>query len=371
MQDSTRGPGNLLVLLHRLAHRQHENFTTESVAHLLGYLLDREPRAAGRVLDWMTNSSFFSQRNAGEPLSIRTRVYDAEHGVPDIRIESVDIDVIIEVKLDDGLTFDQANAYSKLLAKGGRRRRRLVALTGATPFEPLPKGTVVKIWGDLGVRLLKETSESSSDLTHHLVDQLVGLLNNLNLMPLQVRSQLSKTLQEHREWAKANPDETSITGDRIRSIERLSGMPHSGPLRNLLLQMERVLAKASCVKSHKFDSGPSQNEPWIGFNVNDMAYFFAVYLDEPERIYLERYRQGVDPRSFDGSFGSLDQSMPNGLARWYAELDLLELGLAFFDADEVEQERKLAAFFERAFAFGERLPTVSRRTGLTDVLESK
>jgi hypothetical protein len=90
--------------------------------------------------------------------------------------------------------------------------------------------------------------------------------------------------------------------------------------------MERVLAKAGGVTSYKFDSGPSTDEPWIRFNVNDMAYFFAVYLDEPERIYLERYHHGVDPRSFDGSFGSLDPSTPNGLARWYASSISWNLG---------------------------------------------
>jgi hypothetical protein len=359
----TRGPGNLLVLLHPLAHRQQENFTTESLAHLLEYLLDREPGAAGRVLDWLTNSSFFSLRNAGETPSIRTQAYAAEHGIPDIRIESDEIDVIIEVKLDDGLTFEQANAYATLLAKGGRRRQTLVALTGATPVERLPKGTVVRNWGDLGVMLRKETCESSSDLTHHLVNQFVGLLNHLNLMPRQVRSPLSKELQEHRRWADATPKEPSIFRGRIRSIETLSGMPHTEQLRNLLLQMERVLAKASGVKRYKLDSGPKMaDDPWIGFNVNDLTYFFYLPLNEPDRISLGRYPHDVDPRSFDGSFGSLGRSTPNGLAQWDAELDLLESGVAFFGADEVEQERTLAVFFERAFAFGERLPTRKPRT---------
>ena len=151
--------------------------------------------------------------------------------------------MIIEVKLDDCLTFEQADAYAELLEKSGRRSRRLVALTGATPSERLPKGTVVRNWGDLGVMLRKESGESSSDLTHHLVSQLVGLLNHLSLMPLQVRSPLSKALREHRQWADANPKELSITRCRARSIERLSGMPHLDPLRNLLLQMDRVWRK--------------------------------------------------------------------------------------------------------------------------------
>jgi hypothetical protein len=96
----------------------------------------------------------------------------------------------------------------------------------------------------------------------------------------------------------------------------------------------------------------------IGFNVNNFTYFFSVSLEEPEQISVDRYPHDVDRRSFDGSFGSLgDRSTPDGLAQWSVEFDLVELG--FFDADEVQQERMLGDFFERAFAFGERLPTVS------------
>ena len=129
--NPTSPPGNLLVLLYRLAHRQQENFTTVSAAHLLEYLLRAEPQAADRVLDWLTNSSFFSQRStAGKPLSIRTQAYTEQDGIPDIRIESDDIDVIIEVKLDGGLTFEQMDAYDGALAKGARRWQALVGLTG-------------------------------------------------------------------------------------------------------------------------------------------------------------------------------------------------------------------------------------------------
>lgn len=72
MQDPTRGPGNLLVLLYRLAPRQQENFTTESFAYLLQHLIDGEPPAAARVLDWLTDKKLhFSQRSSGGPLSGR------------------------------------------------------------------------------------------------------------------------------------------------------------------------------------------------------------------------------------------------------------------------------------------------------------
>lgn len=126
--------------------------------------------------------------------------------------------------------------------------------------------------------------------------------------------------------------------------------------------MDHVLEAANGVKTYRFDSGPNMAEPWIGFNVNDMAYFFAIPLDRPETLYLERYSRLVDPSSCDRSFGDLETETPGGVTRWYAELDLLDPGLGFGNADEIEQEGKLAAFFERAFAFGERLPTVSQTT---------
>lgn len=209
------------------------------------------------------------------------------------------------------------------------------------------------------MRLRDEARASESELTHHLVDQFAGLLNHLQLLPLQVRPRLSEALNAHRQWAEANPEQPSISRTRVRSIDRLKDMPHTEPLRNLLLQMDSVLARASGVKSCRFDSGPNMAEPWVGFNVNDMAYFFYVSLAEPEKTVLQRYRHGIDPSSFDGSLGGLEPTTPNGVTRWSAKLDLLDPGLAFFDADEVEQEKQVDAFFERAFAFGEGLRPLS------------
>ena len=61
MPDPRRINNNLLLLLYRLAHRQQENFTTESFAHLLQQLIEREPAVAARVLDWLTDhKSHFS-----------------------------------------------------------------------------------------------------------------------------------------------------------------------------------------------------------------------------------------------------------------------------------------------------------------------
>ena len=363
MADPRRINDNLLRLLYRLAHRQQENFTTESFAHLLQYLIDREPAAAARVIDWLADEKMhFSQRSSGGPLSVRTQDYTDQNGIPDIRIEADDVDVIVEVKLGGDLTFEQLDAYSKEL-KRERACPVLVALVGSAPTCKLPAGTRVRLWRDLGVQLRVEARSSESELTRYLIDQFADLLNHLNLMPLQVRSGLSNELSAHQQWAEANPEQPSLFTTRIKSIDRLNekDMPHTERLRQLLLQMEHVLKGASGVRRYRFDSGPNMDEPWIGFNINDMAYFFYVPLAQPETIYLQRYGHGVDPSSWDGSRGELETT-PAGITFWSEELDLLAPGLGFVEANEVIQEKMIKDFFERAFAFGETLrppPVVS------------
>ena len=143
-------------------------------------------------------------------------------------IEGKDFDVVLEVKLDGSLGAIQAQAYLDALRGRGQQGRRLVALLGSTPANKLPDDPVLKIatWGALGVELRKASASSNSEVVHHLIDQFIGLLNHLHLMPLQVRSGLSEELHAHREWASANPDKPSIFKKRISSIDRLRTMEH-------------------------------------------------------------------------------------------------------------------------------------------------
>jgi len=362
--DSARGADNLLVLLYQLAHRQQENFTTDSFAHLLQHLVVQEPLAAEQLLDWLTGSDLFSTRDSDQPLWIHTQAYTEEHGIPDLRIDADDLCVIVEVKLGSWLTLGQVEPYAKELARSGRPARALVGLTGYKPPNPLSDGErertwddlglVVRTWGELGSRLLVETTCPKSPVTTYLVDQFIGLLNYLHLMPFRVRSPLSEELQAHREWAEKNPEQPAVTRTRLNSLERLAVMQHTDDLRNLLLQMRSVLDGAPDVTSCRFDSGPGMAEPWIGFNFNGMAYFFYVPLGQPERITLQRYG-GFDSRSFDGSLGVLQPPAPGRPTRWRCTLDLSEDEGRFFSLVEVEQEKMLSDFFGEAFGFAERL----------------
>ena len=362
---STPGQDNLLVVLYRLAHRQQENFTTDSLTHLLRHLVEDEPSTAGRVLDWLTDTRWFSSRGSLDNLWIRTQIWAGENGIPDIRIEDEGRYVIVEVKLGSWLTLEQMEAYETELKGSGRTNTKLVALTGSEPPDPLPGVTRmrtwddlelnVRTWGELGSRLVQETSQSGSEVTKHLASQLAGFLGYLGLMPPPVPGPLFEELKKHRVWAKEHPDEPAVTRTRLRSLDRMREMPHTTSLYNLLQQMRSVLDATSGVETCGLDSAPYWAPPWIGFNINGMKYFFFVRLGEPDRVILQRYRGGVDPESFDGSMGELEPNAPGALVRWYDSLDLMADDGRFFDESRDDQLKQIGDFFTLAFAYAEGL----------------
>jgi len=348
---------NLLLALYRLAHRQQENFVTESFAHLLRHLLREEPDAAVHILTWLTEEGVFLRSDLDGPLKIGTQLATDEFGIPDLRVESDAVDVIVEVKLGSMITYEQVDAYRRELERKNRERRALVALLGYRPYGDLPEGTQIRTWGELGSKLSEEFATSGSDVTRYLVAQLLGLLNHLRLTPLKVRSRVSEGLLKHRAWADANPSLPAVTRTRLRSLRHLQTMEGCEPLFHLLMQMEHVLAHAEGVESVRFDSGPAGSWPWIGFNVNDLEFFFFLSLDNPEAVTVQRYRFGIDPDAFNGAFGELDLRSSN-VVRWFYTADLADPEVGYFEKDGSQQVQVLAKIFESGFRYGRALPPV-------------
>ena len=346
----------LFSRVYRLAHRQQENFTTEAFVHVLGELIHREPDAAVRFLDWLTDSDIFSTREGSAPLRLRSQAYTEEHGIPDVRIEAEDVDVIIEVKLDGGLTYTQADAYARQLEARGAERTALVALLGAPPLADLPPGMVVRTWGELGEQLLIETSNTDDLVAGYLAGEFAKLLNHLCLMPRQVRSALSEALDAHARWAEGNAGRPSVLRNRIGSIARLNEMEHCEPLKNILLQMEHVLQQHPDVEDFRLDSGPLGPEAWVGFNIDRMQYFFFLRLNEPETLTLDRYLRPVDPALPDVSKGRLVRPNSAGVTGWRTTLDLADPDVGYFGSTQTEQVAILTDFFRVSFAYAQRLP---------------
>jgi hypothetical protein len=350
-----RSSPNLLVLLYRLAHRQQENFVTEAFSHLLQHLLEYHPRVALSVLRWLTTPEAVAASDISAALTVRTQVVMQEFGIPDLRVEGPDLDMVIEVKLDSGISYEQAFAYRRELEARGRARRTLVALVGYPPAHELPPETHVRTWGELVLLLIAEAERTPGNVLDHLVEQFAGLLNYLHLTPLQVRSPISQGLLSHRAWADKNPDAQAVTRTRIKRIARLRDMPGCESLTQLLLQLDYVLRHSELVPgSYKFDSAPHMARPWIGFNLNDGDYFLFVSLNSPERITLQRYRGGVDPASFDGALGELD-IRADRIIRWRVSLDLCQLDPDFFTQPPTTQVKILSDFVENGLVYGQTL----------------
>jgi hypothetical protein len=138
--------------------------------------LDGVPFAVERRVGCFDEVSAAAREDLSRTVDQR-QVRTEEFGIPDISIQTSDLDVLVEVKLGGGLTHLQADAYARALVYRGHTHQVLVALTGFPPLYEMPEGTIVRIWGDLGSQLLHAT-EHSDPVTQHLVEQLVGLLNS-------------------------------------------------------------------------------------------------------------------------------------------------------------------------------------------------
>ena len=74
---------NLFLNLHRWAHRQDENFKTDSLAFLLRQAIAKEPRLAERLLDQLTGMSW-ERELSRHPVSVETQ----HHTVRPKRLEA-------------------------------------------------------------------------------------------------------------------------------------------------------------------------------------------------------------------------------------------------------------------------------------------
>ena len=377
MNDPGIVADNQLVRLFRLAHRQQENYTTEAFAHVLRYLIAHEASIAAEALDWLTGTEAFSTAGvASDSLAVETQCHSEDCGIPDVRIQSDSLDVIIEVKLDASLRQEQLCAYWPLLVRGGKPTKALIGLTGAPPEIPTSAACeaagvvghpVLRTWVGLAAELRRCLADSASPLTRHVVEQILGLLNYLGLTPMRIESELSSEVEAHRLWSAANPERDSLFNSRVSSIRRLQAMEHTWRLRNLLLLMERVARQSAGVRSCRLDSGTSRVWPWIGFNINGMKYFFYLSLQHPETVLVQRFDTEIDPGSFDRSLGALERSESSG-TRWRVGFDLLDPSVGFLDLNEAGQEACLQDFFNRAFKYAEGLRPVGAVTspdGLT------
>jgi len=123
---------NLLVAMHRYAHRQDENFTTEAFAHLLRELLANEPDFAVGLLAGLTDGHLAVPAHETDTVSVRTQV-TTDMGRPDVEIRTLDHLVYVEVKTGSAPDLQQMARYREALSGSGFENATLALLTNYLP----------------------------------------------------------------------------------------------------------------------------------------------------------------------------------------------------------------------------------------------
>jgi hypothetical protein len=185
---------NLFLRLHKWAARQDENFRTESLALVIQLLLEREPKTAVRLLEFITGGFLSVQPEEADTLEVLTQ-FETTEGIPDLVIRrSGDSLVLIEVKEESVVRAGQLEAYRSFLQQCKFERTCLILLTryqarlpekGARPDWAIRWFQVAE-WIDQEHR----QSRIQDQVSMFFCEQLVGFLGARRMSIEQVNWQL-------------------------------------------------------------------------------------------------------------------------------------------------------------------------------------
>jgi hypothetical protein len=132
----------------------------------------------------------------------------------------------------------------------------------------------------------------------------------------------------------------------IRSLRPLEDQIELKPLKDLLELMETALRNTFPEANIKVGSGITswKGSGWIGLNVNNMDYFFVVYLQEADILVFETFNIEIDPVKLADQPGRIFESY--GKKRWENTLDCGAADLDFFGKSAHEQLTMLEQFLE-------------------------
>ena len=107
---------DLLNLLYKWAHRQGENFLTESFAYLIRSLLSEEPEIGVSLIQYLVNDRVKLSINDAKKISVKTQISE-DLGCPDMEIRLSDHLIFIEIKDHAEVNKNQFERYQKQLAR--------------------------------------------------------------------------------------------------------------------------------------------------------------------------------------------------------------------------------------------------------------
>jgi len=269
-----------------------------------------------------------------------------QKGTPDISIEARDFLAYIEVKVDASLGHKQLSRYREALLKSGRSQTSLTLLNRYP--HPLPESerpdTEIR-WFHIAQQLhgeIQSGAMASDPLSAYLIHQFLGYLQELKITIPQAHSRLSEGLDQYIvNHGKA------LTDTRIRDPQRLLKYAELRPVYDLMILLREALSITTDETGAKFrlyfDTG-KHNGGWIGYNLNNMAYFVFLFISQPETLIFQTFNRVVDFSRWDQKVGYKRKLF--GKWGWENKLDLLASEAKFFDLSQDAQLQWIRSFVQ-------------------------
>ena len=165
-----------------------------------------------------------------------------------------------------------------------------------------------------------------------------------NMIIKKVKSPISESLKSYQ---KKFPDYAKALGN-MRSTKRLEEIQELRPAYNLMVLMGDALTVLESKVKFRFLSG-QHNGGWMGFGLNRMDYFFALYYSNPEALAFRSYLLKIDETKFDGKLGKIWFEVKRW--RWMNELNLVADGFDFFAETKGTQLKILKNFLTLSYNY--------------------
>lgn len=297
---------NLLLALHKYAHQQDENFTTEAFVHLLRHLQVFEPETASLLLGFLSGKRLRLTAEDCSRLEITTQNTFMQ-GRPDILVSGPAHFVIIEVKIQSQPGWDQLDRYREILSRRNEPNKYLVLLSRY----PVDRDESDKVdchvrWHRVARILGQASTQVGSTTSVYLIGQFLEFLIE------------SGMAMEKVSW------------ELVRGVQSLLN----------LMDMLGEAVRAAKVRERLKKGSVDFNGRY--FAVEDTECWSGIYYSKPQVLVFEA--DNVDKTKAETSGPGRVQEPSQGKFKWVTELDLESEEVHFFALSPDSQQSCVQRF---------------------------
>lgn len=324
-------------LLLQLQGKKEEDFWTEAFGHLLEYLIKHDYTYARELLWDISQEKFDLSIYKPADVKIWTQ-HRTNQGITDIEINAPDFCVVIENKVEAGLSRNQIENYQKYLDNLSANNN-LVILLSKYSFRWKESEKVVTIrWFDVCQYLEEINQKSLSPVSHFLLSQFLGFVKEKGQCVDRCKEGLANSIAFIRQQNDLK---------LIKSFDKLKTKPELKPLYEFWILVWKAAKNVRPNTNIKLGSGKTSHagSGWIALNFDKADIFCAIYFNEPNKLVFETYQRKIDVDRIT-SIGTWTLFQNNRKCK--TALNLIDE--KFFIISEVEQLKCLEEFLRKCYA---------------------